>query len=88
MKIISKIAILTAFIACVSSCQKENIPVPTGSSPLENSANQRVSNPSATNTDPAVIITAKAKADTLDIVGGGDDDRDGGGDGKKVKKDR
>jgi hypothetical protein len=85
MKTLTKIAILVALIAFVSSCQKEQLPVP-GNHATQQSApsNQRTSGSHAgVGTPSAINGEEDTRAD--EIVGGGDDDRDGGG-GKKEKK--
>jgi hypothetical protein len=90
MKLISKIVILIGLIVFVSSCQKENIPVPNSyTSSQVNSANQRLSNsnsPDTAATSVHPVVKDKETKGSYEIVGGGDDDRDGGGDGKKGKK--
>ncbi|CAN5805934.1 hypothetical protein BH11BAC7_BH11BAC7_12670 [soil metagenome] len=90
MKAIIKLVLLTAFIACVSSCQKEKLLVPNGCSSHQQSAeNQRISNSTDTSELNAPVIKTETDIRTDEIVGGGDDDRDGGGsgNGKKSKKD-
>jgi hypothetical protein len=86
MKALSKIAILIGFIAFVSSCQKEDHMAPQGCPSHNNSVNERSSDPS-NNQDP--LPTGIKRGDEPetdgDVIGGGDDDRDGGG--RKIKKD-
>jgi hypothetical protein len=87
MKILTKIAILTAFTALVSSCQKENLPVPGNcSAKQEDAANLRITDSVKTgiSTSPLIINEEKNRLPD-EVVGGGDDDRDGG-DGKKGKR--
>lgn len=86
MKIISKLAILIAITAFISSCQKEKLPTPIGGSSLQNVSNQRMSNSTDTTQTPPPIIKGDENTGIGEIVGGGDDDRDGGDSGKKVKK--
>jgi len=84
MTIAGKIAVLVGFMALVSSCQKEDMPSPSGCpSHQEDGANMRISDPndeagttggSLKNDGPTVA------ADSIEIVGGGDGDRDGGDD--------
>lgn len=90
MKILSKIAVFAGIVAFMSSCEKGELPSPSGACPTqqENAAsNQRVTDPADKPTSvggPA--ISGEEEARTDEIVGGGDDDRNGGGDGKKEKK--
>jgi hypothetical protein len=81
MKIVSKIAILVGFVAFVSSCEKEKLPVPHSLPAVkENTANQRNGgvNPADTASSMVPVYTTP-NTNPSDIVGGGDDDRDGGG---------
>lgn len=86
MKLLTKIAILIGFIVTISSCQKESLPAPNSCSSHENgAANQRVSGSNDSGNAVNPLIKADENIRTDEIVGGGDDDRDGG-DGKKGKK--
>jgi hypothetical protein len=107
MKLLSKIAIFIGLVAFISSCQKEQMPTPGGcSSHEQEAASQRLGDPTGAgsfgtagdsirvdagdvNTTPIDIVGGTDDdRDGGDIVGGGDDDRDGGGDkkGKRIKK--
>ena len=88
MKTFSKIAILTALVAFVSSCQKEKLPVPGNSSSQQANAgiNQRTGDSSNAGSSVHFIFKDDKHTRNVDgIVEGGDDDRDGGG-GKKDNK--
>ena len=80
MKLVSKIAIVIGLIVCISSCQKEIIPVPAGgTSSLATPSGQRLTD--STNTGNSILpaVNDGQCGNTDEIVGGGDDDRDGGG---------
>jgi|GEM_PF-2912538 len=83
MKLTGKIAILIGLTVSVSSCRKEELPSPQGcSSHQQDAATQRNSDSFGTHSDPSQFIIegelGEVKKDTVEIVGGGDDDRDGG----------
>lgn len=82
MKLVSKLAVLIAILAFVSSCQKEKLPVPHSPAVTqENAANQRSgSMNSADTTSSAMPVSiGNQNSNPAEIVGGGDADRDGGG---------
>ncbi len=84
MKNILNIAILIGLTAFVSSCQKEDLPYPAGSSGTEIPANFRLSGAPQTVSDTVHSTIDEARPDIDEVVGDGDDDRDGGG--KRVVK--
>ena len=81
MKISVKIFAIAGLIAFFSSCQKENLPSPSGCPAHEQKAgNARIGDDS--NSGGSVFngeVGDEVASDSLGIVGGGDDDRDGGG---------
>ncbi len=83
MKIQLKIAVVVASLALLSSCQKEEMPYPDGCPTQDVPSNQRFMNPADNNQNNpsgnAIGDDFELTADTAAIVGGGDDDRDGGG---------
>jgi hypothetical protein len=78
MKALLKISFLTVLTISLNSCQKENIPAPElCTTHQETGSGQRISGSS--DGDNSVLPSLKVGRDsTDDIVGGGDDDRDGG----------
>jgi hypothetical protein len=72
MKLIRNIAILTGLIFFISSCQKEKLPDLPGSSSIHESSTER-------HTSHSVIKDGDDQSKDADaIIGGGDDDHDGG----------
>ena len=77
MKISGKIlAVLIGIIVLVSSCQKENLPVPVSGGSYSNGSTMRTGDPS---TGDGNHVNGDDEPVCDSIVGGGDDDRDGGG---------
>jgi hypothetical protein len=81
MKLTIKIAaVLIVFCAFASSCQKDVLPNPVGcTSHPDAGSNLRTGDDDQNNAGELLGDDTQAQTDSVGIVGGGDDDRDGGG---------